>query len=96
MAAATLSPSARAAQTLTYNMKLLGHHELDGFGGIGEGCTMQLTKDGRRILWMAPRVGAEELHRGRCNRPAEAEDGRADRTAAQPRCAPIRSRSSAT
>jgi hypothetical protein len=53
MTAATLSPNARAAQTLTYNMKLLGHHELDGFGGIGEGCTMQLTKDGRRILWMA-------------------------------------------
>src|SRR6201991_775589 len=53
MAAATLSPSARAAQTLTYNMKLLGYHELDGFGGIGEGCNMQLTRDGRRILWLA-------------------------------------------
>jgi hypothetical protein len=34
-------------------MKLLGHHELDGFGGIGEGCNMQMTKDGRRILWLA-------------------------------------------
>jgi hypothetical protein len=53
MAEAALSPGARAAQTLTLNMKLLGHHELDGFGGIGEGCNMQLTKDGRRILWMA-------------------------------------------
>ena len=53
MAEAALSPGTRAAQTLTLNMKLLGHHELDGFGGIGEGCNMQLTKDGRRILWMA-------------------------------------------
>jgi hypothetical protein len=53
MAETTLSPGSRAAQTLTLNMKLLGHHELDGFGGIGEGCNMQKTKDGRRILWMA-------------------------------------------
>src|SRR5688500_18757302 len=51
--ATTLSPGARAAQTLTLNMKLLGHHELDGFGGIGEGSNMQMTKDGRRILWLA-------------------------------------------
>ena len=49
----TLSPGARAGQTLTLNMKLLGHHELDGFGGIGEGSNMQMTKDGRRILWLA-------------------------------------------
>ena len=51
--ATTMSPGARAAQTLTLNMKLLGHHELDGFGGIGEGSNMQMTKDGRRILWLA-------------------------------------------
>jgi hypothetical protein len=53
MAEAHLSPAARAGQTLTLNMKLLGHHELDGFGGIGEGSNMQMTKDGRRILWLA-------------------------------------------
>src|SRR5688500_18989847 len=53
MAQATLSQGSRAGQTLTLNMKLLGHHELDGFGGIGEGCNMQKTKDGRRILWLA-------------------------------------------
>ena len=53
MAEANLSPGARAGQTLTLNMKLLGHHELDGFGGIGEGSNMQMTKDGRRILWLA-------------------------------------------
>src|SRR5499426_478515 len=41
------------ADALSMNMKLLAHHELQGFGGIGEGMALQLTKDGRRILWMA-------------------------------------------
>jgi hypothetical protein len=53
MTTATLDAAGRASQTLTLNMKLLGHHELDGFGGIGEGCNMQLTRDGRRVLWLA-------------------------------------------
>lgn len=35
------------------NMKLLSHNALDGFGGIGEGMSMQLAKDGRRIMWLA-------------------------------------------
>jgi hypothetical protein len=35
------------------NMKLLSHHSLNGFGGMGEGMAMQLAKDGRRILWLA-------------------------------------------
>src|SRR5437660_2507148 len=43
----------RPDQTLALNMKLISHHELQGFGGIGEGMGMQLAKDGRRILWMA-------------------------------------------
>jgi len=34
-------------------MKLLAHHELGGFGGMGEGMSVQQTADGRRILWMA-------------------------------------------
>ena len=34
-------------------MRLLAHHELQGFGGMGEGMGMQLAKDGRRILWLA-------------------------------------------
>ncbi|HVF63106.1 MAG TPA: hypothetical protein VNE58_03835 [Casimicrobiaceae bacterium] len=34
-------------------MKLLAHHELGGYGGMGEGMAMQLLPDGRRILWMA-------------------------------------------
>src|SRR5258708_6723029 len=45
--------SARPDQTLALNMKLLSHHELQGFGGIGEGMGMQLARDGRRILWLA-------------------------------------------
>jgi len=47
------SPAARADQTLALNMKLLAHHELAGFGGLGEGIAMQQTRDGRRILWLA-------------------------------------------
>ena len=43
----------RPDQTLSLNMKLLSHHELQGFGGIGEGMGMQLTRDKRRILWLA-------------------------------------------
>src|SRR5438477_2788914 len=46
-------PGARADQALFLNMRLLAHHELSGFGGIGEGMAMQQAKDGRRILWMA-------------------------------------------
>src|SRR5437870_12718876 len=43
----------RPDQALSLNMKLLSHHELQGFGGIGEGMGMQLARDGRRILWLA-------------------------------------------
>jgi hypothetical protein len=35
------------------NMTLLGHHELDGFGNVGEGMSIQLARDGRRVLWLA-------------------------------------------
>ena len=47
------TPGARADQTLAHNMKLLAHHELGGFGGMGEGMSLQKTADGRRVLWMA-------------------------------------------
>jgi hypothetical protein len=47
------SPASRADQTLAWNMQLIGHHELSGFGGVGEGMAIQQTKDGRRILWLA-------------------------------------------
>ena len=38
---------------LSRNMRLLGHHELDGFGNVGEGMCIQLAGDGRRVLWLA-------------------------------------------
>ena len=34
-------------------MRLLGHHPLDGFGNVGEGMAIQLTRDRRRVLWLA-------------------------------------------
>ena len=49
----TMSPQAQAAQTISRNMKLISQNELTGFGGVGEGINMQVTKDGRRILWLA-------------------------------------------
>ena len=41
------------AEALSFNMRLLAHHELQGFGGMGEGMGMQLARGGRRILWLA-------------------------------------------
>ena len=41
------------ANALSFNMRLLAHHELQGFGGIGEGMALQQARDGRRILWLA-------------------------------------------
>jgi hypothetical protein len=35
------------------NMTLLAHHELNDFGNCGEGMAIQLTRDGRRVLWLA-------------------------------------------
>ena len=43
----------RSEATLALNMRLLAQHELQGFGGLGEGMAMQLASDGRRILWLA-------------------------------------------
>ena len=44
---------AAAEQELSLNFNLLAHHELGGFGGMGEGVSLQVAKDGRRILWLA-------------------------------------------
>jgi hypothetical protein len=35
------------------NMRLLGHHDLGGFGNGGEGLALQQTEDGRRVLYIA-------------------------------------------
>jgi hypothetical protein len=42
-----------ASESVCWNFKLLAHHELAGFGGMGEGMAIQLAKDGRRIMWLA-------------------------------------------
>jgi hypothetical protein len=49
----SLAKGSKPSDTLALNMKLLSHHELEGFGGMGEGTNMQLAPDGRRILWLA-------------------------------------------
>src|SRR3989454_3142255 len=46
------SPSSNG-EPITWNFKLIGHHGLDGFGGMGEGMSIQIAPDGRRILWLA-------------------------------------------
>src|SRR5438105_2493046 len=38
---------------IAWNFRLLAHHELGGFGGMGEGMAVQIAKDGRRIMWLA-------------------------------------------
>lgn len=35
------------------NMELIAQDRLAGFGGIGEGMSLQLARDGRRVLWLA-------------------------------------------
>jgi hypothetical protein len=42
-----------AAHPAIWNFRLLAHHMLDGFGGMGEGMSIQIAADGRRILWLA-------------------------------------------
>jgi len=42
-----------ASTDASKNMQLLAHHELNGFGNVGEGMVIQLARDGRRVLWLA-------------------------------------------
>src|SRR6202171_6288814 len=54
MAVAEKSPLQTGSyQPVTWNFKLIAHHALDGFGGMGEGMSIQIAPDGRRILWLA-------------------------------------------
>jgi hypothetical protein len=38
---------------LVRGFRLLGQNALNGYGGIGEGVSLQKARDGRRILWVA-------------------------------------------
>jgi len=43
----------KGAEPVTWNFKLLAQNDLGGFGGMGEGMSVQIAKDGRRIIWLA-------------------------------------------
>ena len=47
------SPLSKSAEPTTWNFKLLAQNDLGGFGGMGEGMSVQIAKDGRRIIWLA-------------------------------------------
>jgi len=53
MASTDKSPRSRGYQPVTWNLKLLAHDMLAGFGGMGEGMSVQIAPDGRRIIWLA-------------------------------------------
>ncbi|MBV8792511.1 MAG: hypothetical protein JO205_06975 [Pseudolabrys sp.] len=47
------NPLNAGPSAVTWNFKLLAQHELGGFGGMGEGMSITIAKDGRRIMWLA-------------------------------------------
>ena len=47
------SPLNKSGEPVTWNFKLLAQNDLGGFGGMGEGMSVQIAKDGRRIIWLA-------------------------------------------
>src|SRR6202451_971138 len=53
MAATDKSPVSKGYHPVTWNFKLLAHDMLGGFGGMGEGMSVQIAPDGRRIIWLA-------------------------------------------
>src|SRR5713226_10385848 len=53
MPASDQSPITKSYQPITWNFKLLANDMLGGFGGMGEGMSVQIAPDGRRIIWLA-------------------------------------------
>src|ERR1700716_3459643 len=54
MAVTDRSPAPKGSyEPVTWNFNLIAQHALDGFGGMGEGMSIQIAPDGRRILWLA-------------------------------------------
>src|SRR5690242_21848762 len=51
--AAADNPLTKSGEPVTWNFKLLAQNDLGGFGGMGEGMSVQIAKDGRRIIWLA-------------------------------------------
>ncbi len=65
------------------NMRLLAQHPLDGFGNCGEGMAIQLTRDGRRVLWLAHESAPKNVTAVDVTESAQAVGPRADRPAAR-------------
>lgn len=61
MSTPTTDLRAHADRPLSLNMTLLAQHELDGYGGMGEGMSIQLARDGRRIMWLAHESGPKNF-----------------------------------
>ena len=43
------------------NMRLISHHDLNGFGNIGEGVHLHQSGDGRRVLYMAHESAPKDI-----------------------------------
>ena len=43
------------------NMRLISHHDLNGFGNIGEGVHLHQTRDGRRVLYLAHESAPKDI-----------------------------------
>ncbi|MYB83808.1 MAG: hypothetical protein F4X54_03500, partial [Chloroflexi bacterium] len=43
------------------NMRLISHHDLNGFGNIGEGVHLHVNADGRRILYLAHESAPKDI-----------------------------------
>ena len=53
MPAAADCSLAPRVEPVSWYSKPLAHNDLGGFGGMGEGMSVQIAKDGRRIIWLA-------------------------------------------
>ena len=43
------------------NMRLISHHDLNGYGNIGEGVHLHETQDGRRVLYLAHESAPKDI-----------------------------------
>ena len=51
-----------ATQTMEIkNMRLISHHDLNGYGNIGEGVHLHQTGDGRRVLYLAHESAPKDI-----------------------------------
>jgi hypothetical protein len=80
---------------VTWNFNLLAHHELDGFGGMGEGMSVQIAPDGRRILWLAHESAPKNFTAVDVSDPRQPNLSWCRPICRMPTCARIRSRRAA-